>query len=163
MSTGWVAKMNIRQATPQDVGELAYMIMTWSRNELPEEVRIMDATAVQAERTAKMIVYSPGYLTRVMENGSGVVGAYVIMCFQEGTFGDEPYGSLLGVYVRPECRGHKYYGLKLLMDAEEQALRAGLARLEINPMPQSRGLSHILRRMGYAPLCITHTKRFSHV
>ena len=153
--------MQIRQASPTDVGEIAYMIMTWAKYELPEEVRIMAATASQAERTARKIVFQPGYLTRVMENGHGVVGAYVIMCFPEGTFGDEPYGSLLGVYVKPEHRGHRLYGLKLLMDAQSAAKRCGLARLEINPMPKSRGMSAILKRMGYAPLCTTHIKRLS--
>lgn len=154
---------NIRQAEPRDVGEIAYMIMRWAREELPEAVRIMDTSAQQAERTAKLITYMPHYTTRVMENGQGVVGGYVIMKFPEGTFGDEPYGSLLGVYVKPEHRGYQGYGLKLLVDAQEQAARQGLTRLEINPMPKSRGLSSILKRMGYEPLCVTHMKRLHHV
>lgn len=154
---------NIRQAEPQDVGEIAYMIMTWARDELPEGVRIMAGTAQQAERTARMIVFMPGYHTRIAEDAGNLVGAYVIMCYPEGTFGDEPYGSLLGVYVKPEQRGHHYYGLKLLMDAQAEAHKLGLSRLEVNPMPKSRGLSHLLKRMGYEPLCITHMKRLHHV
>lgn len=153
---------NIRQAQPEDVGEIAYMIMNWAKDELPEAVRIMEPTAAQAERTARLIVFLPHYITRVMENGQGVVGAYVILRFTEGTFGDEPYGSLLGVYVKPEHRGFKACGLRLLMDAQEQARHSGLSRLEVNPMPKSRGMGHILKRMGYEPLCVTHVKRLSH-
>ena len=155
--------MNIRQAEPQDVGEIAYMIMKWATDELPEAVRIMEPTAQQAERTARLIVFQPYYITRVLENGNGIVGAYVILRFPEGTFGDEPYGSLLGVYVKPEHRGYQALGLRLLMDAQEQARQSCLSRLEINPMPRSRGMSHILKRMGYEPLCVTHMKRLSHV
>lgn len=153
----------IRSAEPQDVGEIAYMIMNWAKDELPEALRIMEGTAQQAERTASLIVFMPHYTTKVMENGGGVIGGYVIMRFPEGTFGDEPYGSLLGIYVKPEHRGHRYYGLKLLMDAQSESERLGLSRLEVNPMARSRGMSSILKRMGYEPLCVTHMKRLHHV
>lgn len=151
---------NIRQATPGDVGEIAYMIMSWARDELPEAVRIMSSEPWQAERTANIIVFMPDYHTRVMENGQGVVGAYVVQKYPTAAFGDEPYASLLGIYVKPEHRGHKFFGLKLLQDAHQEIQSLGYPRMYINPMVKSRSFSSILKRMGYAPLCVTHVKRF---
>ena len=154
--------MKIRPATREDIGELAYMILQWATNELPENLGLMDSTAWQSERTAQLIVSSNSYVTRVLDDNGQVVGAYVMMLYGNGTFGSEPYASLLGVYVKPDKRSYKFHGLKLIMDAQQIATELGLSRLEINPMPGSKGMQAVLQRLGYLPMCITHTKRLNH-
>ena len=153
--------MEFREARPEDIGQLAYIMMLW-RQELPPECQFFGEEAWIAERAAQVAVHDPAYLVKVLVDEDKIVGETVIVKHTEGLFSPYPYGVILSVYVRPEYRGHRLLGYKLLCDAVESAKQMGLTRVEFNPMVDDRGAAMILKRMGFKPLCTTHTLEFNH-
>ena len=112
--------MEFREARPEDIGQLAYIMMLW-RQELPPECQFFGEEAWIAERAAQVAVHDPAYLVKVLVDEDKIVGETVIVKHTEGLFSPYPYGVILSVYVRPEYRGHRLLGYKLLCDAVESA------------------------------------------
>lgn len=151
----------LRQAKSEDIGQLAYIMMLW-RQELPEECRFFGEEAWIAERAAQKAVCDPSYIVKVLLDEDKIIGDSVTIKFAEGFFSPYPYGVILSVYVRPEYRGHRLLGYKLLRDAVESAKKMGLARVEFNSMINDRGTAMVLKRMGFKPICTTHFLELNH-
>lgn len=157
MNTGF----ELREARPEDIGQLAYIMMLW-RRELPEDCRFFGEEAWIAERAAQIAVHSPAYLVKVLMDGDKIVGETVTIKNNEGFFSPQPFGIILSVFVRQEYRGHKLLGYKLLCDAVDTAKKLGMSRVEFNPMVGDRGTSLVLKRMGFKPICTTHFLELNH-
>ena len=153
--------MEFREARPEDIGQLAYIMMLW-RQELPSECRFFGEEAWIAERAAQIAVNNSSYITKVLVDKDKMVGETITVKHAEGFFSPYPYGVILSVYVRQEYRGHRLLGYKLLCDAVESAKKMGLSRVEFNPMADGRGAALILKRMGFKPICTTHFLELSH-
>lgn len=153
--------MELRVAQPQDIGQIAYVILRWYE-ELPADQRFFAGESWQAERAAELMVYSPKHLTKVLMEGDDLVGLNSIIKNNAGVFSPEPYATIFAVYVKPEYRGHRMLGLKLFKEAVKSAAKLGMSRVESNPMYGDRGTAAVLMRMGFKPLCNTLFKELNH-
>ena len=153
--------MELRQATPADIGQLAYLIMLW-RQELPEECRFFGEDAWVAERAAERIICDQDNSTKFLVDDGKVVGLSVLIKHESGLFSPYPYGVIFAIYVKPGYRGHKFLGYKLLCEVLDTAKKMRLSRVEFNPMFNALGASKVLKRIGFNPICTTHILELNH-
>lgn len=150
-------KSNLRQATREDVGLIAYLILKWDA-ELPPHLRMLNGNAQAAERAANIAASTPEqFYTCLLEMDGVLVGGYCLHSAL-GIFSPQRYGQLLMWYVDPKYRGGRQ-GYQMLKDAISVTKLSGLAWLEVNPWADSRGAHKILNKLGFVEAVHTFVKR----
>ena len=147
---------NLRQATPRDIGQMAYLILVWD-SELPGFLQMVRGDANAAQKAAE-IICGPGCATWVAEEGDKLIGAIAVNTLTS-LFGFHRYGSVIGVMVLPKYRGTKFIGLRLIKKAMELKEAMGWTWLELTPWADDVNTQRVLERLGFDEALHTYILR----